>query len=85
MKIRKIKIKDKYMKANGSYIPTCPDCKRQVRRLIEHHLITKKLMKYLEEVHNWDGLKLLELRRDLKIILCQKCEKKFHNGEFYKY
>lgn len=76
-------IKDKYMKADGSYIPTCPDCGRKVKRLIEHHLITKRLMKYLKEVHGWDIIKVHQLRRDLKIILCQKCEKKFHNGEFY--
>lgn len=78
-----MKIKDKYTSKDGTYIPVCPDCKRQKRRLIQHHLITKKLKRYLEEVHGWNSKRTIMLRADLQIILCSGCEKKFHNGDFY--
>lgn len=77
-----MKIKDKYPNSKGK-LPTCPDCHKNVKKLIEHHLITRRLAKYLIEVQKWDTPKVLQLRRDLKIIVCKKCEKKFHNGEFY--
>lgn len=61
----------------------CPDCGNEVKRLIEHHIITRRLAKYLIEIHGWEIPKVAQLRHDLKIAICQKCEKKFHNGEFY--
>lgn len=76
-----MKVKDKY--ARDNYTPLCPDCKNRVKRLIEHHIITHRLAKYLIKVHGWDTPKVLQLRRDLKIFICKNCEKKFHNGEFY--
>ncbi len=57
----------------------------QVKKLIEHHLITRRLAKYLIEVQKWDTPKVLQLRSDLQIIVCKKCEAKFHNGEFYSH
>jgi DNA-directed RNA polymerase subunit RPC12/RpoP len=78
-----MKIKDKYMSKDGHYIPVCLDCKRQVKRLIQHHIITKRLAKYLIDVQHWDRKRVAMLRADLQIFVCGKCEKKFHNGEFY--
>lgn len=78
-----MKIKDKYPNPKTKELPICPDCKSKVKRLIQHHIITHRLAKYLIEVQKWDMPRVLQLRRDLQIFVCQKCEKKFHNGEFY--
>ena len=80
-----MKTKNKYMSKDGHYIPICPDCKNQVKRLIQHHIITKRLAKYLINVQKWDRKRVVMLRADLQIFVCGKCEEKFHNGDFYKH
>ncbi len=60
----------------------CADCGEKAY-IIDHHMITAKLAKYLIEVGGFKRGDIITLRNQLKVRLCKKCEEKFHNGEFY--
>jgi len=60
----------------------CAECGKKVY-IIDHHMITKKLLKYLIEVGGFCKKDIITLRNQLKVRICEECEEKFHNGEFY--
>lgn len=60
----------------------CPDCGKRTY-IIEHHFVTKRLVKYLVEVCGFNKGDIKALRNQLTVRICVGCEKKFHDGEFY--
>ena len=62
--------------------PKCPDCKKKQKILIKHHIITKKMLTYLIKISTFEEKELNRLRKNLFVMICKTCEKKFHNGDF---
>jgi hypothetical protein len=55
----------------------CPEC-HKFAHIITHHIITKNLVKYLIEIHNYDAKSIRNLRNQLTVEICKECENEKH-------